>query len=100
MIMTEQLREAFERARQLPDTAQNALAERILEEIEEQEWEAIINKPCVHNKLIALAEEAWKEYEAGETEEGGFAVERASQSTVGSSHRRIRGLTPHEIIST
>ena len=95
MIMTEQLREAFERAQQLPDTAQNALAERIPKEIEEQEWETIINKPRVQKKLLALADEAWQEYEADETEEGGFAVERASQSTVRSSHRRIRGSTSH-----
>ena len=73
--MTELLKEAFERAQQLPDIAQDALATHILEEIEEQEWEAIINKPRVQKKLLALAEEAWKEYEVGETEEGGFAVE-------------------------
>ena len=75
MIMTEQLKEAFERAQLLPDIAQNALAARILEEIEEQEWETIINKPHVQEKLLALADEAWKEYEADETQEGGFAVE-------------------------
>ncbi len=75
MIMTDLLKEAFERAQHLPDTAQNTLAAHILEEIEEQEWEAIISKPRVQKKLLALAEEAWKEYEAGETEEGGFAVE-------------------------
>jgi len=73
--MTEQLKEAFERAQLLSGTARNALTAHILEEIEEQEWEAIINKPQVQEKLIALADEAWKEYQAGETEEGGFAVE-------------------------
>ena len=72
--MTKQLQQAFERAQQLPDAVQNALAERILEEIEEQEWEAIISKPHVQQKLLKLAEEAWQEYEAGEAEEGGFAV--------------------------
>jgi len=72
--MTEQLRQAFDRAQQLPDAVQNALAERILEEIEEQEWEEIISKPKVQQKLIVLADEAWKEHEAGKTEEGGFAL--------------------------
>jgi hypothetical protein len=72
--MTEQLREAFERAQQLPDAVQNALAAQILEEIEERQWEEIINKPNVQRKLLSLANEAWKEHEAGETEEGGFAL--------------------------
>ena len=36
-FMTEQLKYAFERAQQLSDGSQNALAERILKEIEEQE---------------------------------------------------------------
>ncbi len=72
--MTEQLKQAFERAQQLPDAAQNALAARILEEIEEQEWEEIISKPHVQQKLLTLADEACKEHEAGETEKGGFAV--------------------------
>ncbi len=72
--MTEQLQQAFERAQQLPDAAQNVLAERILEAIEEQEWEAIVSKPHVQQKLLKLVEEAWQEYEAGEAEEGGFAV--------------------------
>lgn len=72
--MTEQLQRAFERAQQLPDAVQNALAARILEEIEEQEWETIVSKPRVQQKLLKLAEEAWQEYEASETEEGGFAI--------------------------
>lgn len=72
--MTEQLKRAFEQAQQLPDTVQNALAERILEEIEEQEWEAIISKPQVQQKLLTLADEAWKEHTEGKTEPGGFAL--------------------------
>lgn len=73
-VMTEQLRRAFERAQQLPDVSQNALAERILEEIEEQEWNEIINKPHVQQRMLAQADKAWKEHEAGETEEGGFGI--------------------------
>ena len=67
--MTEQLKNAFERAQQLPIDAQNALAEHILEEIEEQEWEEIISKPRVQQKLLNLA------HEEGNAEEGGFAIE-------------------------
>ncbi len=66
--------ERYERAQQLPDVSQNALAQRILEEIEEQEWDAIISKPQVKHKLLTLADEAWKEHEDGNTEKGGFAV--------------------------
>ena len=73
--MTEQLRQAFERAQQLPTDAQHALAECILEETEEHEWKEIINKPRVQQKLLNLAHEAWKEFERGEAEEGGFAIE-------------------------
>ncbi len=73
--MTEQLREAFERAQQLSDDAQNALAVRILDAIDEQEWDEIVSKPRVRQTLRILAEEARQQEAAGETEEGGFAIE-------------------------
>jgi hypothetical protein len=72
--MTEQLRQAFERAQQLPDDAQNALAARILEAIDEQEWDEIIRQPRVRQTLRNLAEQARRQEAAGETEEGGFAA--------------------------
>ena len=71
--MTEMLKKAFEKAQQLPEDAQDALAASILEAIEEREWEAIINKPQVQQKLLNMANATWKEREAGEIEEGGFA---------------------------
>ncbi len=73
--MTEQLRQAFERAQQLPENVQNYLARRLLEEIEEREWEQIVSKPHVRANVRTLAEEAFGEYQRGETEDGGFAVE-------------------------
>jgi len=73
--MTEQLRQAFERAQRLPDDAQNALAARILEAIDEQEWDEIVSKPHVRQALRTLAEEARKYEVTGETVEGGFATE-------------------------
>jgi len=73
--MTEQLRQAFERAQQLPDNVQNWLAKRLLEEIEEREWEQIVSKPHVRATIRTLAEEAFGEYQRGETEDGGFALE-------------------------
>lgn len=60
--MTEQLKQAFERAQRLPDAIQNALTAQILEAIDEEEWEEIINKPQVQQKLLALADEAWQEH--------------------------------------
>ena len=73
--MTEQLRQAFELAQRLPDEAQNALAARILEAIDEQEWDEIVSKPRVQQALRTLAEEAQKYEATGETVEGGFAIE-------------------------
>ncbi len=73
--MTEQLQYAIKRLQQLPIEAQNAIAERILNEIDEQEWDEIVRKPAVQQHIRALANQAWQEHEAGETEEGGFAVE-------------------------
>lgn len=73
--MTEQLKQAFERAQQLPEDVQNVLAKRLLEEIDEQEWEQIVSKPHVQATLRALADEALEQYQQGETEDGGFAIE-------------------------
>ncbi len=56
--MTEQLQQAIEALQRLPSDAQDTIAARILEEIEEQEWDAIVSKPHVQ----ALAED-------GETED-------------------------------
>ncbi len=45
------------------------------EEADEREWHAIISQPHVHQALLRLAEEVRRQIAAGETEEGGFAVE-------------------------
>ena len=45
------------------------------EEAEEREWDAIVSKPHVLAALRRLADEALEQDAAGETEEGGFAVE-------------------------
>ena len=70
--MTEQLRYAIEAMRRLPDEAQNALAARILEEIEEQEWDAIVSKSHVQTRLRELGRQALEESKAGKTADGGF----------------------------
>ena len=45
------------------------------EEAEEQEWNAIVSKPHVRRALRRMAAEARRQYYAGETKEGGFAIE-------------------------
>jgi hypothetical protein len=45
------------------------------DEAEEREWDSIVHKPHVRQALRRMAAEARLQYYAGETEEGGFAVE-------------------------
>ncbi len=45
------------------------------DEAEEREWDSIVSKPYVRQALRRMAAEARRQYYAGETEEGGFAVE-------------------------
>jgi hypothetical protein len=42
---------------------------------EELEWNAFFAQPDVQAELERLAEEAERQFAAGETEEGGFAIE-------------------------
>ena len=65
--MTEALRRAVELAQQLPDDEQDTIAQIILDEIEEREWDAIVSKPSVRAALESMAEAALKEHEAGQT---------------------------------
>lgn len=81
--MTEQLQHAIEALQRLPAEAQNAIAERILEEIEEQEWDAIVSKPRVQARLRELGKQAREEEKVGETEEGGFDSVKVANSTGG-----------------
>ena len=60
----------------LPEDRQGRLAAHIsalLDEIkEEQEWNTIVSQPHVQKRLRELAQQAFAEETAGETEEGGF----------------------------
>jgi len=49
--------------------------EDFIEEAEEREWDILFAKPHVQRALRRMAAEARQQYYAGETEEGGFAVE-------------------------
>jgi predicted metal-dependent hydrolase len=74
-FMTEQLQRAIERLQQLPIEEQNAIAERILDELDEREWDKITSTSHVQQALIELADEAEQQEKAGEIEAGGFALE-------------------------
>ena len=63
--MTEQLQHAIEVLQRLPADAQDAIAARILEEIEEQEWDAIVSQPHVRANLRELGRQALEEDRAG-----------------------------------
>ena len=75
MAVTDQMQLAIRRLQSLPDERQNDMAERILDEIDELEWDAIVSRPEVRQALRRLAVEARRQDAAGETEEGGFALE-------------------------
>jgi hypothetical protein len=64
--MTKLLKEAFERASQLPEAEQDALAALLLAEIEdEKRWQEAFRRG--EAKLTELAEEALEEFRAGRT---------------------------------
>ena len=48
---------------------------RLQDDPEELEWKRIVNTPHVRSGLSRLAAEARRQFAAGETEEGGFAIE-------------------------
>lgn len=66
--MTELLRKAFEQADRLPEKDQNALAARLLEEIEsDRRWSDTFARSG--DTLARLAQEALAEHRSGETQD-------------------------------
>jgi hypothetical protein len=66
IVMTTLLEKAFEKASQLPDVEQNALAKQLLEELEaEKKWEEAFAES--EDILDTLAEEALEEQRQGKT---------------------------------
>ncbi len=66
--MNEQLQRAIEAIKKLPDGEQTAIADRILYDLSDREWDEIVRKPRVQNRLWELAQEAMND----EVEDGGF----------------------------
>ena len=71
-MVTEQLKQAYEAAQKLSPKDQDMLAKKILEEIEEQEWDELVASPESKAFLKKLTEETKAQIEAGEIEVGGF----------------------------
>ncbi|MDP9363658.1 MAG: hypothetical protein M3Q10_05440 [Chloroflexota bacterium] len=69
--MTDLLRRVVARIELLPPEQQDAIAEAIERELEEQEWESLLAKPGSQRFLDALVAEAQREDAAGKTRESG-----------------------------
>ncbi len=69
--MTEALSKAFKAASNLPEDAQQLLADQLMEEIEgELLWDESLAKS--QDALEGMADEALQEYHSGQTQEKGF----------------------------
>ena len=65
--MTRLLEEAIAKISQLPETQQNAIAQMVLDEVEsERQWDERFANST--DKLGKLADKAWAEHEAGQSE--------------------------------
>ncbi len=65
--MTRLLEQAVAKARELPESEQDAIAQILLDEIEsERKWDELYSKSP--EKLQKLADKAWAEHEAGQSE--------------------------------
>ena len=66
--MTKLLEQALAKAGTLPEADQNAIARLVLDEIEsERKWDELFARSP--DKLAKLADRAWAEHEAGQSQE-------------------------------
>lgn len=70
--MNNQVDEVVEEAKQLSYEELKAASERILDMLDEMEWDAIVAKLSMQKRLSELGDKAWQEHLEGKTEEGGF----------------------------
>ena len=69
--MVTRLKDAFEKASKLPESAQEQLAQQLLEDIEgEAKWDETLASS--HDLIDDLAAKAIEAHRAGKTREGGF----------------------------
>jgi hypothetical protein len=63
--MTQLLERAVDEIRHLPDAQQNEIAERLLHELEDAKWDALLARPEAKAKLREMAAKARENYDAG-----------------------------------
>ncbi|MGZ3582779.1 MAG: hypothetical protein ACXVCX_11090 [Ktedonobacterales bacterium] len=68
--MIKELRQALEVLERLPEKEQHHIAQLVLEEIEQREWDELVSSPRSKEFLKRLIAEA----KAGEIEEGGLEL--------------------------
>ena len=67
--MTEQLKAAFSQVEKLSQAQQDAIAQMILDQLDEQEWDAIVSSPKGRATMRKLLAEAENEIASGQIEE-------------------------------
>jgi O-methyltransferase involved in polyketide biosynthesis len=65
--MTQLLEQAITQIKVLSDTQQDSIALRLLEELEDAKWDALLARPEAQVKLNELADQALEEHLAGRT---------------------------------
>ena len=68
--MVDELRQALDLLGQLPDEEQRQIAQLILEEVEQREWDELVSSPRSKAFLKRLIAEA----KSGEAEDGGLEL--------------------------
>jgi len=70
--MNNQIDRIVEDAKQLSYDELKVISERLLDILDEMEWDAIVAKPHVKKYLEEQGHLAWQEHLEGKSEEGGF----------------------------
>jgi len=71
-IMNNQVDRMVEEAKLLSYDELKAMSERILDMLDEMEWDMLTSKPEAKKIMGELGDKAWEEHLAGKTREGGF----------------------------
>jgi hypothetical protein len=72
-IMNDQMSDQM--LKEMTEDQLKTMLERIQEELDEREWDAILAKPQVMERIVELAKKALQEHLEGKTQKGGFGRE-------------------------